>query len=106
MLMWSPNEQQRRRGRRERARWRPRERRAGRVEESRGEEGKGEEERNRARWRPGGLRPEGGGERRGVRQLVAQVTKLCGLGMDHSACSVEWAQDGTQLAVGTNLREV
>lgn len=35
-----------------------------------------------------------------------QVTKLCDLGMDDSACSVEWAQDGTQLAVGTNLGEV
>ena len=35
-----------------------------------------------------------------------QVTKLSDLGMDHSACPMEWAQDGTQLAVGTNLGEV
>ncbi|XXG47130.1 hypothetical protein AAC387_Pa02g1823 [Persea americana] len=32
---------------------------------SRGEEGKGEEERNWARWRPGGLRPEGGRRKKG-----------------------------------------
>eukprot|EP01018_Ginkgo_biloba_P033623 Gb_41288 [translate_table: standard] len=37
---------------------------------------------------------------------TSKVTKLCDLGLNDSVCSVGWTQQGTYLAVGTNLGDI